>query len=229
VLGRAGPAGSLVIERCALPAVSPPAAHPGATRPGACGERRRRRRCAPHAGAVQCAASAGAEGLSTEATRPARPVSALTAGRNVKRLVKNAFLVLSFLLWYGGNISFNIYNKQLLRAFSHPAAVSTLYMGVGAILGWLSWRLGLVRQPSFSKAQLVACVPLAVCHALTNTLMLTSLHAVAVSLSHTIRVRSPRPRCSSSGLRVQVAQVDSPAATAPDPLLSPNRQQSLCL
>jgi solute carrier family 35 protein E1 len=117
-------------------------------------------------------------------------VSALSAGRDVKRLVKNAFLVLSFLLWYGGNISFNIYNKQLLRSFAHPATVSTLYLGVGAVLGWLSWRLGLVRQPAFSRAQLVACLPLAVCHALTNTLMLTSLHAVAVSLSHTIRVRA---------------------------------------
>lgn len=69
-------------------------------------------------------------------------------------------------------------------------AVSTLYMGVGAALGWLTWQLGFVRRPRFSRAQLIACLPLALCHAGTNTLMLTSLNAVAVSLSHTIRARA---------------------------------------
>ena len=146
--------------------------------------------------------------------------SALTAGRDSKRLLKSATLVTLFLLWYAGNITFNIYNKQLLRAFAHPVAVSTLYMGVGGLLGWLSWRTGLVAQPAFTRAQLVACIPLGVCHALTNTLMLTSLNAVAVSLSHTIRVRPGAPqrsasaraprsrrRCSAAGLGPAVAGV----------------------
>ena len=62
-------------------------------------------------------------------------------------------------------------------------------MGVGGVLGWLSWRAGLVKQPDFTREQLVACIPLALFHAFTNTLMLTSLSKVAVSLSHTIRVR----------------------------------------
>ena len=147
-------------------------------------------------------------------------MSALSAGRDVKRMVKHAFLVLSFLLWYGGNISFNIYNKQMLRTFAHPASVSTLYLGVGAVLGWLSWRLGLVRQPAFSRAQLVACLPLAVCHALTNTLMLTSLHAVAVSLSHTIRVR---PRGAQAGQPVGQALAGRGGAQdrAPRPAVGP--------
>ncbi len=119
-----------------------------------------------------------------------RPASALGRGRDIKRLLRAATLITLFLLWYAGNITFNIYNKQLLRSFAHPVAVSTLYMGVGGLLGWLSWRVGAVAQPAFTRAQLVACIPLAVCHALTNTLMLTSLNAVAVSLSHTIRARA---------------------------------------
>lgn len=48
---------------------------------------------------------------------------------------------------------FNLENKRLLRLFAHPVAVSTLYMFVGGVLGWLSWRLGVVRQPAFSRVQ----------------------------------------------------------------------------
>ena len=85
--------------------------------------------------------------------------------------------------------SFNLYNKSLLRAFNNPVTVSALYMGVGGLLGLATWGVGLVKRPELTREQLLACVPLAVCHALTNTFMLTSLSKVAVSLSHTIRVR----------------------------------------
>ncbi len=145
---------------------------------------------AARGGARRCAATRAA--LAAGEGRPARPPSALERGRDIKRALRVLLLVSLFGVWYAGNITFNIYNKQLLRAFSLPVAVSCLYMAVGGALGWLSWRLGLVQQPAFTRAQLMACVPLAVCHALTNTCMLTSLNAVAVSLSHTIRVR-PRP------------------------------------
>ena len=48
-----------------------------------------------------------------------------------------------------------------------------------------------MKQPTFSKAQLLACLPLSLFHAFTNTLMLTSLAKIAVSLSHTIRATEP--------------------------------------
>lgn len=84
-----------------------------------------------------------------------------------------------------------MYNKQLLKVFNHPVAVSTLYLGVGGFLGWLSWAFGWVKRPELSREQLLACLPLALCHAATNTFMLTSLAKVAVSLSHTIRATEP--------------------------------------
>ena len=48
-----------------------------------------------------------------------------------------------------------------------------------------------MKQPEFTRDQLLACVPLALFHAFTNTLMLTSLSKIAVSLTHTIRATEP--------------------------------------
>eukprot|EP00958_Prasinococcus_capsulatus_P017872 scaffold2045_cov404-Prasinococcus_capsulatus_cf.AAC.65 len=124
-----------------------------------------------------------------------------------------------FLMWYAGNIGFNIYNKQLLRVLHYPVTVSAFFMGMGAVLGGLTWLSGAVKKPrvghhhdttrddvavlignrvyvgsllhQMTPKLLLACQPLAFFHAFTNTLMLTSLAKVAVSLTHTIRAMEP--------------------------------------
>ena len=37
-----------------------------------------------------------------------------------------------FACWYGFNIVFNIYNKQILKTFPYPVTVTLIELGVGA-------------------------------------------------------------------------------------------------
>ena len=97
-----------------------------------------------------------------------------------------------------------------------------VYMGIGGLLGLLTWQVGAVKRPAFSAEQLRACVPLALFHAFTNTLMLTSLAKMAVSLSHTIRARA---RSARSGARAGGRET---AGAACDAARARRRRRSRC-
>ncbi|XP_061347815.1 phosphoenolpyruvate/phosphate translocator 1, chloroplastic-like isoform X3 [Gastrolobium bilobum] len=96
-----------------------------------------------------------------------------------------------FGLWYLFNIYFNIYNKQVLKAFHFPVTVTAVQFAVGTVLVTLMWGLNLHRRPKLSGAQLAAIVPLAVVHTLGNLFTNMSLGKVAVSFTHTIKAMEP--------------------------------------
>ncbi|GER27079.1 phosphate/phosphoenolpyruvate translocator [Striga asiatica] len=96
-----------------------------------------------------------------------------------------------FGLWYLFNIYFNIYNKQVLRAFHYPMTVTLVQFAVGSVLVTLMWTLNLYKRPKISGAQLVAILPLALVHTLGNLFTNMSLGKVAVSFTHTIKAMEP--------------------------------------
>ncbi|KAK6153299.1 hypothetical protein DH2020_012938 [Rehmannia glutinosa] len=96
-----------------------------------------------------------------------------------------------FGLWYLFNIYFNIYNKQVLKAFHYPMTVTLVQFAVGTVLVTLMWTLNLYKRPKISGAQLVAILPLAVVHTLGNLFTNMSLGKVAVSFTHTIKAMEP--------------------------------------
>ncbi|XP_009773988.1 triose phosphate/phosphate translocator, non-green plastid, chloroplastic-like isoform X1 [Nicotiana tabacum] len=96
-----------------------------------------------------------------------------------------------FGLWYLFNIYFNIYNKQVLKAFHYPVTVTLVQFAVGSVLVILMWTLNLYKRPKISGAQLVAILPLAVVHTLGNLFTNMSLGKVAVSFTHTIKAMEP--------------------------------------
>ncbi|KAK4774527.1 hypothetical protein SAY86_009462 [Trapa natans] len=116
-----------------------------------------------------------------------------TAGEGEKSesLMKTLELGLLFGLWYLFNIYFNIYNKQVLKAFHYPATITLAQFAVGSVLVVFMWITNLYKRPKISSSQLWAIVPLAVVHTLGNLFTNMSLGKVAVSFTHTIKAMEP--------------------------------------
>ncbi|XP_028778272.1 triose phosphate/phosphate translocator, non-green plastid, chloroplastic-like [Neltuma alba] len=96
-----------------------------------------------------------------------------------------------FGFWYLFNIYFNIYNKQVLKAFHFPVTITALQFAVGTILVLFMWGFNLYKRPKISGAQLAAILPLAFVHTLGNLFTNMSLGKVAVSFTHTIKAMEP--------------------------------------
>ncbi|KMT10604.1 hypothetical protein BVRB_5g117240 [Beta vulgaris subsp. vulgaris] len=96
-----------------------------------------------------------------------------------------------FGLWYIFNIYFNIYNKQVLKAFHYPVTVTVIQFAVGSVLVIFMWMFNLYKKPKVSAGQLAAIVPLAMVHTLGNLFTNMSLGKVAVSFTHTIKAMEP--------------------------------------
>ena len=106
---------------------------------------------------------------------------------------KTILLGVLFSLWYAANIVFNIYNKQVLKIFTYPINCTELQFGVGSLIAISMWTLGLHKRPKVDKALLTSIAPLALVHMLGNLLTNVSLGKVAVSFTHTIKVRFDIP------------------------------------
>ncbi|OUS45767.1 DMT family transporter: phosphate/phosphoenolpyruvate, partial [Ostreococcus tauri] len=100
-------------------------------------------------------------------------------------------LLMLFGCWYGFNIVFNIYNKQILKTFPYPVTVTLIELGVGSALIAAMWASGAKKPPQVSMAMLKPIAPLAVIHAVGNLLTNVSLGKVAVSFTHTIKASEP--------------------------------------
>ncbi|KAK4776616.1 hypothetical protein SAY86_005304 [Trapa natans] len=112
-------------------------------------------------------------------------------GETSGSLMKTLELGLLFGLWYLFNIYFNIYNKQVLKAYHYPATITLAQFAVGSVLVLFMWITNLYKRPKISGSQLLAIVPLAFVHTLGNLFTNMSLGKVAVSFTHTIKAMEP--------------------------------------
>jgi solute carrier family 35 protein E1 len=119
------------------------------------------------------------------------PESASEDDDKSSNLKKTLQLGLLFGLWYLFNIYFNIYNKQVLKAFHYPVTVTAVQFAVGSVLVVLMWTLNLYKRPKITGAQLAAILPLAIVHTMGNLFTNMSLGKVAVSFTHTIKAMEP--------------------------------------
>ncbi|KAJ8548869.1 hypothetical protein K7X08_029850 [Anisodus acutangulus] len=110
---------------------------------------------------------------------------------NNKPLADTLYLGLLFALWYIFNIYFNIYNKQVLKAFHYPFTMTLVQLVVGTALIIFMWTFNLYKRPKINGAQLAAIFPLAVVHTLGNLFTNMSLGKVSVSFTHTIKALEP--------------------------------------
>ncbi|XP_042044270.1 phosphoenolpyruvate/phosphate translocator 1, chloroplastic-like [Salvia splendens] len=108
-----------------------------------------------------------------------------------KSFADTLVLGLLFALWGNFNVYFNIYNKQVLKAFHYPVTISLVQFGFGTIVVALMWAFNLYKRPKISGAQLAAILPLAVVHTLGNLFTNMSLGKVSVSFTHTVKAMEP--------------------------------------
>ena len=109
-------------------------------------------------------------------------------------LKKTALLGVLFAGWYAFNIVFNIYNKQVLKAFPYPVHCTMFQFLGGCVLVAIMWGSNLVERPEkevFSTENLKMVLPLAMIHTAGNLLTNISLGKVAVSFTHTIKAMEP--------------------------------------
>ena len=109
-------------------------------------------------------------------------------------LKKTALLGVLFAGWYAFNIVFNIYNKQVLKAFPYPLHCTMFQFLGGCVLIAFMWGSNLVERPEkevFSTENLKMVLPLAMIHTAGNLLTNISLGKVAVSFTHTIKAMEP--------------------------------------
>ncbi|KAK4257061.1 hypothetical protein QN277_006701 [Acacia crassicarpa] len=122
----------------------------------------------------------------------ARAVSVPESSSEESNSMANTLVLGSlFGFWYLFNIYFNIYNKQVLKAFHYPFTITSIQFAVGSILVLFMWGFNLYKRPKISGAQLAAIVPLALVHTLGNLFTNMSLGKVAVSFTHTIKAMEP--------------------------------------
>ncbi|XP_022133582.1 phosphoenolpyruvate/phosphate translocator 2, chloroplastic [Momordica charantia] len=96
-----------------------------------------------------------------------------------------------FGVWYLLNIYYNIFNKQVLKAFPFPTTVTAFQLGCGTVIVSLMWALNFHPRPKIKRSQLSAILPLAIAHTMGNILTNVSLGRVAVSFTHTIKAMEP--------------------------------------
>ncbi|KDD72777.1 hypothetical protein H632_c2913p0, partial [Helicosporidium sp. ATCC 50920] len=135
---------------------------------------------------VQCIILIALCGVCVRADRPSA-LSEESAGGWGSTLLLGAL----FGAWYLFNIYFNIYNKQVLKAYPYPLTVTAFQFLVGSALSLGMWGLGLHAPPVVDGAVARTLSPLALVHTLGNALTNVSLGAVAVSFTHTIKALEP--------------------------------------
>ncbi|XP_031249883.1 phosphoenolpyruvate/phosphate translocator 2, chloroplastic isoform X1 [Pistacia vera] len=96
-----------------------------------------------------------------------------------------------FALWYILNVYFNIFNKQLLKAYPYPTTITAFQFGCGTLMIILMWTFNLHAHPKLTRSQFAAIFPLAVAHTMGNLLTNISLGKVNVSFTHTIKAMEP--------------------------------------
>ncbi|KAK4791314.1 hypothetical protein SAY86_031727 [Trapa natans] len=74
-------------------------------------------------------------------------------GEKSGNFAKTLELGLLFGLWYLFNIYFNIYNKQVLKAYHYPATITLAQFAVGSVLVLSMWITNLYKRPTISSSQ----------------------------------------------------------------------------
>lgn len=100
-------------------------------------------------------------------------------------------LVSLFGIWYWSNTAFNVFNKQILRAFPYPLTCTLLQFFVASLVMASTWVLRLKSPPALNTFTFTATAPLAALHAAGFWLTNMSLGRVSVAFTHTVKSTEP--------------------------------------
>lgn len=106
-------------------------------------------------------------------------------------IVSVIILGILFTTWYVSNTIFNIYNKQVLRAYPFPLTCTIAQFGIGAIMMSTMWLTRIQRVPILDRDSIKTLVILSCLHAAGFFLTNASLGAVSVAFTHTVKATEP--------------------------------------
>lgn len=137
--------------------------------------------------------SANVDALSrrSRCTAAAQPAVSSPSSGVKSKLLDLATVASLFLVWYGSNIYFNIFNKQVLLVFPHPLICTWVHLVVSSFLAIGMWVLRVKKAPAVTPRIIDIIFPLSLLHLVGFYTTNASLGAVAVSLTHTIKSMEP--------------------------------------
>ena len=118
----------------------------------------------------------------------------IEAKSNVDSILQNKSLKLAglFVLWYGFNAAYNVYNAFIKRDFQYPWATSTLQLFVGLFYVAPLWLFGLRKAPKLSFNDLKQIFPIAVLNALGHASTVNAMFEKGGgSFTHVIKASEP--------------------------------------
>lgn len=70
-----------------------------------------------------------------------------------------------FVLWYGFNAGYNVYNAYVKKDFQYPFAIATLQLFIGLFYAVPLWLLGIRKMPKLSVEDFMRLLPIAMLNA----------------------------------------------------------------
>ena len=70
-----------------------------------------------------------------------------------------------FVLWYGFNAGYNVYNAYVKRDFQYPFAIATLQLLIGLVYAVPLWFLGIRKMPNLNMDDFMRLLPIAMLNA----------------------------------------------------------------
>jgi solute carrier family 35 protein E1 len=111
--------------------------------------------------------------------------------QSIDAIRENLFLVGLLTTWYGSNIFYNIYNKQVLSVFPYASTCTFVHLLTACVLMAFMWLLRLKKLPQINKQVVEQVLPVSALHLVGFVATNMSLGAVNVSLTHTIKSLEP--------------------------------------
>eukprot|EP01038_Epipyxis_sp_PR26KG_P009779 gene9779-13156_t len=110
---------------------------------------------------------------------------------NGKGGISTLVLVGLFVIWYGFNASYNIYNAYL-KVFAYPITISILQLAVGLFYAIPLWILGIRKPPSLNFNDIIRILPIAILNALGHSVTVIAMFQKGGgSFTHVIKASEP--------------------------------------
>lgn len=97
-----------------------------------------------------------------------------------------------FVLWYGFNAGYNVYNAYVKKDFQFPFATSALQLAIGLLYAVPLWLLGIRKLPKLNKEDFLRLLPIAMLNAAGHACAVVAMFEKGGgSFTHVIKASEP--------------------------------------
>jgi solute carrier family 35 protein E1 len=101
-------------------------------------------------------------------------------------------LVGLFVLWYGFNAGYNVYNAYVKKDFAYPFAIATLQLAIGLLYAVPLWVFGIRKMPNLNKNDYLRLLPIAFLNAAGHAAAVNAMFEKGGgSFTHVIKASEP--------------------------------------